>query len=400
MRGTYITAAIIALAIVLWLASGLISEDDQAGQATTIAQQNAERSARVEDRAPARVRAQLMQASLQPVELTIRGRTESKRTVTVRSETNGRVIARPVERGDLVRKGDLLCRLSIDDRRARISESTEALNQAELEYKGTLELNTRGLVSDTIVAQAKARLASAEAQLARANLDLAKTYIKAPFDGFIENLGMDIGDFAQTGGACADIVDLDPMLLVGRVQESLVGRIETGDAAIGMLPNGKQISGTVRFVGQQSDQATRTYAIEVEVPNADYAIRSGLTAEINVVLAQQQAHRISPSILSLNDAGEFGVKILDADNTVQFVPVEIVRESANGMWVSGLPSIATVITVGQDFVVSGEQVEPVFEGADMPVAAPNADESDSPGALSGAAVSKPLRTGVGLGETS
>lgn len=393
MRRTYITAAIIALAIVLWLASGLGGDEDQPGNATTIAQQNAERSARVEDKAPARVRAQLMQASLQPVELSIRGRTESKRTVTVRSETNGRVVARPVERGDLVSRGDLLCRLSVDDRNARISESTEGLNQAALEFNGTLELKTRGLVSDTIVAQAKARLASAEAQLARANLDMAKTYIRAPFDGFVETISMDIGDFAQTGSACADIVDLDPMLLVGRVQENLVGNIEPGIVANGSLANGQEIDGTVSFVGQQSDQATRTYAIEVEVPNADYAIRSGLTAEIRVVLTNQLAHRISPSILSLNDAGDFGIKILDADNIVNFVPVEIVREGADGMWVSGLPSIATVITVGQDFVVSGEEVEPVFEGSDMPVASPKPDGAERASTLTGAAVSKPVGAG-------
>ncbi|MCR9277259.1 MAG: efflux RND transporter periplasmic adaptor subunit [Pseudomonadaceae bacterium] len=399
MRGTYITAAIIALALVLWLASGLGGDDDQSSNATTIAQQNAERSARVEDKAPARVRAQLMQASLQPVELAIRGRTDSKRTVTVRAETTGRVIDRPIERGDRVSRGDLLCRLSVDDRSARISESKEAVNQAQLEYTGTVELSGRGLVSDTIVAQAKARLASAEAQLARANLDMAKTYVRAPFDGFVENIGMDIGDFAQTGTACADIVDLDPMLLVGRVQESLVGNIKPGVQANGVLANGQSISGQVSFIGQQSDQATRTYAIEVEVPNPDYAIRSGLTAEISVVLNNQLAHRISPSILSLNDAGEFGVKILDADNVVRFVPVEIVRESGSGMWVSGLPSIATVITVGQDFVVTGEQVEPVFEG-DMPVASPGSDDNDTGSALSGAAVSKPLGAANAMSDAS
>ncbi len=342
-----------------------------------------------------------MQASLQPVELSIRGRTESKRTVTVRSETNGRVVSRPIERGDRVSRGDLLCQLSVDDRGAQISESVEALKQAELEYNGTLELKTRGLVSDTIVAQAKARLASAEAQLARTKLDLAKTYIRAPFDGFVETLGLDIGDFAQTGAACADIVDLDPMLLVGRVQESLVGSIEPGVRATGLLADGQQVSGTVSFIGQQSDTATRTYAVEVAVPNVDYSIRSGLTAEIRLVLNNQQAHRISPSILSLNDNGEFGVKIIDADNIVSFVPVEIVRESASGMWVSGLPPIATVITVGQDFVVSGEEVEPVFEGAEMPVASPKPDDTDRGAAsLTGAAVSKPLGAAAPLGERS
>lgn len=372
MRGTYITAGLIALALVLWLASGLLtSEEDGPVNPATIAQQNAERTARVADKAPTKVRARLLQASQQALEVSVRGRTESKRTVTVRSETSGRVTARPVERGDRVDRGDLLCRVATDDRQARITEATEALNQARLEYDGSLKLQTRGLQSETGVAQAKARLASAEAALERARIELARTYIRAPFSGFVENVHMNVGDFAQAGGGCADVVDLDPMLMVGRVQENVVGSVATGSLAIGTLSSGETLEGTVSFVGQQSDASTRTYAIEVELPNPDYAIRSGLTAEIRLAVGERLAHRISPSILALDDAGQFGVKTLDSDNVVEFYAVEIVREGADGIWVSGLPDLARVITVGQEFVVVGEQVEPLFEGTpEMPASAP------------------------------
>ena len=371
MRATYIWAGIIALLLVLWLGSGLVGQEAGPSNPPTIAQQNAERDARVADKAPARVRARLLQASSQPLLVSVRGRTESKRTVTVRSETSGRVVARPIERGDLVQRGDLLCRVAVDDRQARITEATEALNQARLEYEGSLKLQTRGLQSETGVAQAKARLASADAALERAKLELSKTYIRAPFAGYVENVHMNVGDFAQTGGGCADVVDLDPMLMVGRVQESVVDRVATGTVATGTLASGETLTGTVSFVGQQSDSSTRTYAVEVELPNPDYTIRSGLTTEILLNVGERQAHRISPSILSLDDTGRFGVKTLSVDNLVEFYPVEIVREGADGLWVSGLPEVTRIITVGQDFVVVGEAVDPVFEGTgEMPASSP------------------------------
>lgn len=384
MRGTYLTAGLIALALVIWLASGLATSEEGPSNPTTIAQQNAEREARVADKAPARVRARLLQASSQPLQVSVRGRTESKRTVTVRSETSGRVVARPVERGDLVSRGDLLCRVATDDRQARITEATEALNQAKLEYEGSLKLQTKGLQSETGVAQAKARLASADAALERARLEMSKTYIRAPFAGYVENVHMNIGDFAQTGGGCADVVDLDPMLMVGRVQENMVGSVRTGTEATGTLASGETLTGVVSFVGQQSDSSTRTYAVEVELPNPDYAVRSGLTTEIKLNIGSRSAHRISPSILSLNELGQFGVKTLDGDNVVEFYPVEIVREGNDGLWVSGLPEVTRVITVGQDFVVVGEQVDPVFEGTGEMPASSEQSASDSDERLTGA----------------
>ena len=379
MRSTYIAAAIIAVVIVLWFLSGTVGKEESAGPPPSLAAQNEAMRAQSEDKAPTRVRARVVNAELYTEKLTLRGRTENKRTVMVRAETNGRVIERPIERGDRVEQGQLLCRIATDDRRAGVTEAREALRQAQIEYQGAVRLQKKGFQSDTAIAQAKARLASAQAQLERRNIELARTEIRAPFAGMVENTGAEIGDVMSPGGTCATIVDLNPMLLVGEVAERAVTQVKVGTTAQGFLADGRVIEGVVTFVGQQSNDLTRTYPVEIQVDNASLELRSGITAEIRVPLAEVTAHQVSPALLALDDAGEIGIRTLDDNQRVEFRHVDILDDDAGGVWLSGLPQRATIITVGQELVVPGERVEAEFEGSqDMPAQAPPARDPIAP----------------------
>ena len=376
MRRTYITALAIAFVIGIWLLSGQIASEDPPPKPTP-AELAKQRAAMSQDRPPTRVRARVIHATPQFRQLRVRGKTENKRTVQVRAELTGTIVQRPVERGSRVTVGDLLCRISIEDREAGLKQAIEALNQARLEYDGSLELRERGLLSETAIAQASARLATAEADLKRSELDFARTHIEAPFNGIVEDVHLEVGDYVNPGSPCATIVDLDPMLLVGRISESDVLRVTVGQQARGMLSDGRQVAGAISFVGQQSDPDTRTYRIEIPIPNPAYDLRSGITTEISVPVAEIQAQHISPALFALDDAGVIGVRTIGDDGRVRFHPVDIVREDAAGVWVSGLPPVATLITVGQELVVPGEYVEVDFEHAlEMPAAAPT---STTPG---------------------
>ena len=378
MRRTYITALAIAVAIGIWLLSGQIGTEDPPPKPTP-AELAKQRAAMAQDRPPTRVRARVIHATPQFRHLRVRGKTENKRTVQVRAELTGIVVQRPVERGSRVTAGDLLCRISVEDREAELRLTLEALNQVRLEYDGSLELQARGLLSETAVAQARARLAGAEAELKRSELDMARTHIKAPFDGIVEDVHQEFGDYVNPGSPCATIVDLDPMLLVGRISEADVARVSVGQQARGLLNGGRQVTGAISFVGQQSDSATRTYRIEIPIPNPAYELRSGISTEIAIPIAEVQAQHISPALFALDDAGVIGVRTIGEDGRVRFHAVDIVREDAAGVWVSGLPAIATLITVGQELVVPGEHVEVDFEPtSEMPAAAPGIAPSTMP----------------------
>jgi len=356
MRGTYITALVITAVIGIWLLSGLLTAENRVSEHPPLAEANG-RLGQVSDRqAPTPVRAETIEASMRSELLTLRGRTENKRTVAVRAEANGRVVARPVERGAKVASGDLLCQIAAEDRQSRIDEGEEGVNQARLEYAGSLKLKDRGLQSETAIVQARARLASAEARREAAVLDLERTYIRAPFEGVVEDVQLEVGDYAQSGTPCARIVDLDPMLLVGQLTERDVDRVTVGSPATGRLSTGAEVTGTISFVGYEADPGTRTYRVEVTVANPDYGLRSGVTTEIDIRVGELLAHKITPAVFALDDEGRLGVRIIGPDDRVQFRLVEVVADDLDGVWVTGLPRHTRLITVGQELVAAGERV--------------------------------------------
>lgn len=376
MKRTHLAAIAVAAVFILWLASGQLGDEDATGPAPSLAQSRDAMMAMSED-APTRVRARVIAARPQNREVVVRGRTEADRMVEVRAETGGRIAELPVDKGSRVAAGDLLCRLEVDTRQARIEEAEQAAAQARIEYEGAQRLAERGLQSETAIAGARARLASARANLEQNRLDLERTYIRAPFGGIVETRPVEIGDLLQAGSTCASVVDPDPMMLVGDVAERDVGHLEVGAAGHGDLLTGESVDGTVAFVARTANPTTRTFRVEVAVPNADARLRDGITTELRLPVERFAAHRIPSALLALDDAGDLGVRILDGDNIVRFVNIEILKDGPEGIWVLGLPDPATVITVGQEMVVPGQQVEATFEaGTSMPASAPNGTNTD------------------------
>lgn len=359
MRATYLWAVAIAVLLVSWLASGQLDQEAVEYE-SSIAERNAQSLTLMSDQAPTQVRVVLAQAQLQTRYANVRGKTQNKRTVEVRTEITGRVVERAVERGQLVAANQLLCGLSVEDREAALIESQQRVRQARIDFEGVKRLRAQGYNSESAIAAARATLASAQAALARRDLALEKTAVRAPFAGFIEDVQLEVGDFVQPGAPCATLVDMNPMLMVGRVSERVVQQINPGMEAIGLLGDQTEVRGTITFVGQQDDPKTRTYALEVELDNADGALRSGLTTQIRIPVAQALAQKVSPALFSLDDNGGYGIRVVNDDNRVEFYTVDVIAEEDDGVWVTGLPNKTKIITVGQELVVSGERVDPVL----------------------------------------
>ena len=361
MRSTYIWAATIAVSLTVWLVSGQINSAPTVID-PSIAEQNRINEEIGSDSIPTRVRAEQIRAVEKIRYTNIRGKTQNKRTVNARAEIVGRIVDRRVERGDVVTTDTVLCELSIEDRQTALVEAQELVSQARIDYQGALKLEAKGFNSDSAIAATKARLASAIAQLKRRQLNVEKILIRAPFAGVVEDVHVEIGDYVNPGQGCATIVDLNPMLMVGRVSEKDVLDLNLGELAIGVLTDGRTVNGPVTFVGQQSDPQTRTYAVEIQLDNSDGALRSGITAEIKIPVERVLAQKISPALFALDDSGAIGVRVLDDNNVVHFHTIEIISEESDGVWVTGLPNQTTVITVGQEMVVAGERVDPDLRG--------------------------------------
>ncbi len=333
----------------------------------------------------------------------LRGRTEADRQVEVRAETNGRVISEPLRKGSFVEAGELLCQLDpatraatlaeaearrdeartrIPEAKARLAETESRLIEAQLNDNAAAKLSEGGYASDTRVAATRAAVSAAKAavQSAKAGLEAAGTGIRsaaaamaaaeneitrleihAPFKGLLESDTAELGSLLQPGTVCATVLQLDPIVLVGFVPETEVGRIALGADAGAELVSGQRVKGKVTFVSRSSDPETRTFRVEIKVPNPDLTIRDGQTAEILISSDGTEAHLLPQSALTLNDEGTLGVRTVTAANTAGFIPVTLMRDTVNGVWLTGLPAKVDVIIIGQEYVIPGVPVKPSYQ---------------------------------------
>jgi len=376
IRRSYVVAVVIFLVLAAWVASGEINRLEELAKlvmpetktATTPSKAadkpNAKAAPATEKKdakAPPTVRVRTITAVMRQQEVIVRGQTQALRKVLVRAETAGKVAAIRADKGTMVKKGDTICELNVDARRAMLEQARATMTQRKLEYEASKTLQEKGFRSPTSVAGDLAAYQAAKAEVERMEKELENTKIKAPFDGVVDDRMVDVGDYLSPGQACALVVALDPFLVVGRISEQDVHHIKIGNAGWAKLVTGERIEGKVRFVAKSSDAATRTFRVELEVPNPDGAIRDGITAEIHVAAATVEAHKISPAILALDERGQLGVRIVDQNRRVRFVLVKIIGDGPDGVWVTGLPRQVTIITVGQDFVNEGQEVDPVPE---------------------------------------
>jgi multidrug efflux system membrane fusion protein len=350
MKRSYWIAAGVTLAVTAWVASGLLDRTPPAAppaaSATPAAPSVAVRVRTVEAEPHGRVLLQF-------------GRTEAGRAVEVRAETKGRVVQQVATKGARVAAGDVLIRLSMDDREARLREAQSLVQQWERKFEATQQLSRSGFQSEVRKAEDWAALEGARARLTAASLDIERTEIRAPFAGVVEALPAEVGYLADVQDPVATVVELDPLKVVVEVPEREVDGLAVGGEAEVRLITGQVLPGRLRYIARTATAATRTFRVELEIANPENAVGEGITAEVSLSRGQLLAHRVSPAILTLDDDGAVGVKTVDDQQRVVFHPVAIVDQTTEGIWLAGLPPRVTLIVVGQEFVRPGQRVTPV-----------------------------------------
>ena len=141
----------------------------------------------------------------------------------VQAQLDGLIDARPVERGDFVEAGDLLCQISTEDRQARLVEAQAQVEQSKLVYTSNQKLSKQGLLSDARLSESRAQLKLAEANLLKRQLESERLQLTAPFSGFVETVHAEVGQFVTPGMACATLVELNPLLVRGDLSNRKFG---------------------------------------------------------------------------------------------------------------------------------------------------------------------------------
>ncbi|MEO1102515.1 MAG: efflux RND transporter periplasmic adaptor subunit, partial [Pseudomonadota bacterium] len=345
-------AIVLIGAVAAWMLTGEVVVSGSADEA--VRRPPAERSEA--DAALFKVRVQTISAQDRDQTLTMRARTRPYALVSVAAETPGRIDERPVNRGSTVQAGDVLCRIDPGVRAAELARAKAEEAKAQLEFDAATQLQGRGFESETRVAATRAALDAAQAMVAAAERELDLSVVRSPIHGIVQEPISDVGTVLPIGGMCATVVDADPIIVTGQVTERDVAKIEHGAPVSVNLVTGETVNGEVSFISRTGNAQTRTFTVEVSVPNPTLALRAGVTAEARIPLDPVIAHRLSPGVLTLSDDGAVGVRTVDDEGTVAFRPVRIAGQDADGFWVIGLPETVNVITVGQDYVVEGQKV--------------------------------------------
>lgn len=185
-------------------------------------------------------------------------------------------------------------------------------------------------------------------------VELNRTEVKAPFSGFIEQI-VKPGNFLERGQVCATIIQLNPIIFVAEVPEFNINKVETGQDVDIRLVTGEFINGKLTFVSKSASPSTRTFKVESQIENKNGLVRDGITAEMTIKTKLVMAHKISPSILLLNDEGKIGIRSVEND-IVKFHNITILEDSESGLWITGIPKELELIVQGQGFVEDGQKV--------------------------------------------
>ena len=413
MKRSIIVAFLILAGVVGWLGSGQITNVNAQDEANSNTTENKDtNSYKSDDNSNENeelvfsVETEIFKANLIDQSIELQGQTIHNKKIDVKSETSGNISEINFSRGDKVNKNLSLVLISMDDRKEKLlsaqkdlerlskelilneknrdnllRQNIEKIKLYEIEYASAKQLIDKGLSSKSKLSLASFNLANAEADredikikfestlanleaqitnvkslLKNIKLDIAKTNISAPFDGIISEKMVEETEFISVGTPLFTIIDLDPIKIEGYLSEFDVNKVSVGTNAIIEDSNGIKKNGTITFISPSAEISTRTFEITIEANNKDLTYKSGITTKIIIKGSELKAHKIPPSILTLLDDGTVGVKAVNKENNVVFYPTKTIKDTIDGMWVSGLPETVNLIISGQEYISIGEKI--------------------------------------------
>ncbi|WP_339046264.1 efflux RND transporter periplasmic adaptor subunit [Candidatus Mesenet endosymbiont of Agriotes lineatus] len=292
------------------------------------------------------------------VYLSLTGTVDMQQSVDIVPKISGEIVDVYVLSGSKINKGDAILKLKEYDYIEQYERAKALVKQYEAEYQASESLNEKGYRSQAQAEAAFAAVQNAKADLKRAQINLENTTVLTPLSGYIDKIMTAKGNFVTAGKPIATIISFDEIIIVVHVPERDVEKIKLGNTAKIDLANDYKTEGKVSFVSKVISSVTRTCRIEVTIPknNHEMFITKGMIADVQLVVGTVIAHKVPASALILNDEGIVGIKVVENDNTVSFLPVEIIDAGQDGILIFGIPKDIKLITSGHYFVNVGDKV--------------------------------------------
>ncbi|MDM7932967.1 efflux RND transporter periplasmic adaptor subunit [Tabrizicola sp.] len=284
------------------------------------------------------------------------GITAADKRVALAARADGVIASLGLVKGGTVEQGTVVLTLEGPETVAQAEIAEIALAQRERELELAERLFAGGNTPEIQLTNARSARDAAAAELARATAAMDLLELKAPFPGIVDAVQVELGEWVQTGTPVATILSLDPILVTAEVSEVDVGAIAVGSKARVRLVNGTEMEGTVRLVSREASAQTRTFPVEIALPNPGNALPSGMTAAVLLAAAPARAVVVPRSVITLAETGELGVRVIGPDNIAGFAAVSIMDDTPDGLVVRGIPEGLRIIVAGQDLVRNGETV--------------------------------------------
>lgn len=343
-------AVIVGLALLLWMLLGdrhRFSDEAPVGDEASI------------ESSAIRVEVQDSQEQTYAPRLTAQGQLSAWRDIELRARSEGQVETLPVAQGARVEAGETLLHLAREDLPAQLARAEAELELAQAELAGAERLRERDLVSRTEQLRLAGALATAVAEVERLRQSLIHTRPQAPFAGVLDHLDIDPGALLQPGDTYGRLVDDSQLKATAYITQRRALDVAPGlDVEVRLL-DGSTLSGELTHVASRADESTRSFAVEARLDNPERRRLAGASASLIITLAEQQAHRISPALLILDEHGQLGVHAIDDDDRVVIHEVRLLAANNREAWITGLPERVRLITLGGGFVSAGQRIEPV-----------------------------------------
>jgi RND family efflux transporter MFP subunit len=351
--------------------------------------------------------------------LTVAGEFQPYQEVELHAKVSGYIRRINVDIGDRVRAGQVIATLEVPELNAQVAASQAEIRHSQSEiaraqsevslaesnhtalheaYSRLLEASKLrpGLIAAQELDDSRARDQEAEAKInvAKSALEATKeqlgvsqadnqrvqslkdySVVTAPFAGVVTMRYADVGSLIQAGTTSntqsmpvVKVAQSDLLRLRMPVPEEDVPFIKVGgDVAIKIQATGKTISGKIIRFTRELTTSTRTMLVEVDVPNPDLTLSTGMTAEATIVLQSQENVLTVPAGAVLTGDQQPFVLIVDAENKVQKVPVVLgIQGSDRAVILKGLDEHQSVIVSGQSNYQVGQVVHPQLSTISMP----------------------------------
>jgi membrane fusion protein (multidrug efflux system) len=295
------------------------------------------------------------------------GTIEAVEEITIVSEIDAVIKSLPFKEGSFIKQGDLIAQLDDAQLIAEFNRTKALYEQSETNYNRINILAEKDLSSTQELDDALAILKVAEANLEFTKARLSKTKILVPFDGIIGTRKVNVGDFIRTGQEITELANLNNLRVLFSVPERYLAELKTNSPILiysSVFP-GYEVTGKIIAIEPILNSDTRNVRVVGYVKNPGQKFRSGMSANIVVVLNERPNALVIPNQSVFASGNQTFVYVVQQDSSVTQVPVTLGLQLSDVVEVlSGLQNGMQVVQAGHQKLFPGAKILPVIMKSD------------------------------------